>query len=82
MEVLEIENSSAISKISFNFENNEVGVAYTYKPDNFYVFYCDEIENIKTQIQSAESVGKLISQLRKDGTLQTLSNTENSTDGR
>jgi hypothetical protein len=46
------------------------------------VFYCDEIENIKTQIQSAESVGKLISKLRKDGTLQTLSNTENSTDGR
>ena len=74
MEVLEIENSSAIAKISFNLEKNEVGVAYTYKPDTFYVFHCDELKAIKSQIQSAESVGKLISQLKKDGTLQTIPN--------
>lgn len=74
MEVLEIENSSAISKIQFDDEQNQVGVAYTYKPDTFYLFQCDELKTVKTQIQSTESVGKLISQLKKDGTLQTIPN--------
>ena len=76
MEVLEISNSSAIAKISFNSEDNEVGVAYTYKPDKFYVFKCDSIEGFKGKLRNTwnagESVGKLISQLKKEGTLQTV----------
>jgi hypothetical protein len=38
----------------------------------FYIFHCDILESVKQQIQSTESVGKLISSLKKDGTLQTL----------
>jgi hypothetical protein len=72
MEVLEITNSSAISKISFNDETSEVGIAYSYKPETFYLFKCDEIEVVKDKIQTAESIGKLISQLKKEGTLQTV----------
>ena len=73
MEVLEISNSSAIAKISFNSEDNEVGVAYTYKPDKFYVFKCDDLVSVQDQIKVADSVGKLISDLKKDGTLVSIS---------
>ena len=76
MEVLEIHTSGAIAKLSFNEETNEVGVAYTYKPDKFYVFKCDSIEGFKGKLRNTwnagESVGKLISQLKKEGTLQTV----------
>ena len=76
MEVLEISTSGAIAKLSFNTETSEVGVAYTYKPDKFYVFKCDSIEGFKdrlyTVFDNGESVGKLISQLKKEGTLQTV----------
>jgi hypothetical protein len=75
MEVLEISNSSAIAKISFNSEDNEVGVAYTYKPDKFYVFKCDDLVSVQDQIKVADSVGKLISDLKKDGTLVAVSTT-------
>lgn len=74
MEVLEIHTSGAIAKLSFNEETSEVGVAYTYKPDKFYIFKCDSIEGFKGKLRNtwnaAESIGKLISQLKKDGTLQ------------
>jgi hypothetical protein len=73
MEVLEISNSSAIAKISFNSEDNEVSVAYTYKPDKFYVFKCDDLVSVQDQIKVADSVGKLISDLKKDGTLVAIS---------
>jgi len=73
MEVLEISNSSAIAKISFNSETSEVGVAYTYKPDKFYVFKCDDLVSVQDQIKVADSVGKLISDLKKDGTLVAIS---------
>ena len=76
MEVLEISNSSAIVKISFNSEDNTVGVAYTYKPDKFYVFKCDSIDGFKDSLYTAfdngESVGKMISQMKKDGVLVTV----------
>ena len=76
MEVLEIHTSGAIAKLSFNTETSEVGVAYTYKPDKFYVFKCDSIEGFKGKLRNTwnagESVGKLISQLKKEGTLQTV----------
>ena len=73
MEVLEISNSSAIAKISFNSEDNEVGVAYTYKPDKFYIFKCDDVVSVQDQIKTADSVGKFISELKKDGTLVAVS---------
>jgi hypothetical protein len=73
MEVLEISNSSAIAKISFNSEDNTVGVAYTYKPDKFYVFKCDDLVSVQDQIKVADSVGKLISDFKKDGTLVSIS---------
>lgn len=73
MEVLEISNSSAIAKISFNSEDNEVGVAYTYKPDKFYIFKCDDVVSVQDQIKNADSVGKFISELKKDGTLVAIS---------
>ena len=60
----------------FNEETSEVGVAYTYKPDKFYIFKCDSIEGFKGKLRNTwnagESVGKLISQLKKEGTLQTV----------
>jgi len=68
MEVLEISNSSAIAKISF--ADKEVGVAYTSNPEHYYIFECDTPEDVKTQVQSAESIGKLISMLKKNGTLK------------
>jgi hypothetical protein len=76
MEVLEISTSGAIAKLSFNDEDNTVGVAYTYKPDKFYVFKCDSIDGFKDRLHTAfdngESVGKMISQMKKDGVLVTV----------
>lgn len=69
MEVLEFTDSSAIAKIQFDDEQNQVGIAYTYKPDKVYVFNCNDLILVKEQVKVAESVGKLVSQLRKDGTL-------------
>ena len=76
MEVLEISTSGAIAKLSFNTETSEVGVAYTYKPDKFYVFKCDSIDGFKDRLHTAfdngESIGKMISDLKKDGTLMSV----------
>lgn len=72
MEVLEFTDSSAIAKIQFDNEQNQVGVAYTYKPEKVYVFNCNDLNLVKEQVEVAESVGKLISQLRKDGTLMSI----------
>ena len=69
MEVLEFTNSSAIAKIELDDENNQVGIAYTYKPEQVYIFKCDDLTYVKEQVKIAESVGKLVSQFRKDGTL-------------
>jgi hypothetical protein len=72
MEVLEFTDSSAIAKIQFDDVENQVGVAYTYKPDKVYVFNCNDLTLVKEQVKVAESVGKLISQFRKDGTLTSV----------
>jgi hypothetical protein len=76
MEVLEISTSGAIAKLFFNTETSEVGVAYTYKPDKFYLFKCDNIDGFKDKLYTAfdngESVGKMISDLKKDGTLMSV----------
>lgn len=72
MEVFEIKSSTAISKISFHDEENLVGVSFTYNPNKEYLFICDEFDDVKHQIKTAEtngsSVGKLINLFRKDGT--------------
>jgi hypothetical protein len=72
MEVLEITNSSAIARIEFDNEYNQVGIAYTYKPEQVYLFKCDDLTYVKEQVTLAESVGKLVSQFRKDGTLVSI----------
>ena len=76
MEIIKIANSSAIAQISFDCQNHQVGVAFTYNPDKEYYYYCNEIENIKSQIEETEtsggSVGKLINIFRKDGTFEEI----------
>lgn len=69
MEILEFTASSAIAKIQFDDEQSQVGIAYTYKPDKVYIFNCNDLTSVKEKIKNAESVGKLVSELRKDGTL-------------
>ena len=72
MEVLEFTDSSAIAKIQFDYDENQVGVAYTYKPEKVYVFKCDDMDFVKNEIKVADSIGKLVSQFRKDGTLSSV----------
>jgi len=72
MEVLEITNSSAIARIEFDNDHNQVGIAYTYKPEQVYLFKCDDLTYVKEQVNVAESIGKLVSQFRKDGTLVSI----------
>ncbi len=72
MEVLEFADSSAIAKIELDDKNNQVGIAYTYKPELVYLFKCDDLTYVREQVKVAESVGKLVSQFRKDGTLVNL----------
>lgn len=71
--VLEFSDSSAVSKISLDNETNEVRIAFTYKPDNFYIFECENVGEFEKQvndvIRAKESLGKFISSSRKDGTL-------------
>ena len=71
--VLEFTDSSAVAKISLDNDNNEVGIAFTYKPDNFYIFECDDVSDFEQQVNdilaAKESLGKFISIARKDGTL-------------
>jgi len=76
MEILEIKSSSAISKITFNDEENMVGVSFTYNPKKEYLYFCEDLNFIKNQIKSTEneglSVGKLINSLTKDNTLKVI----------
>lgn len=72
MEVLEFTDSSAIAKIQFDYDENQVGVAYTYKPEKVYVFKCEDMDFVKNEIKVADSIGKLVSQFRKDGTLVSI----------
>lgn len=73
MKVLEFTQSSAISKISFNHDDKEIGVAFVANPDKFYYFNCEDVDDFVNNLQEAinqnESLGKFISKLRKDGTL-------------
>jgi Fe2+ or Zn2+ uptake regulation protein len=71
--LLEFADSSAISKISLNNANNEVGISFTSKPDNFYLFECGDVSEFEIKVNEVvstkESLGKFIASSRKDGTL-------------
>jgi hypothetical protein len=71
--LLEFADSSAIAKISLDDKNNEVGVAFTSKPDNFYLFECDDVTEFESMVNEVvnakESLGRFIAISRKDGTL-------------
>lgn len=69
MLTIEIEDSSAIAKISFDYDESQVGIAYTSNPEKIYVFKCEDLDSVLEKVETAVSVGKLVSQLRKDGTL-------------
>lgn len=58
--------SSAISEVSFDYDENQVGVTFHSNPEKSYVFACDNPQNVEEQIRTAESVGKLIAQLKKN----------------
>lgn len=71
MEILEITTSSAISRITFNQEDNLVGISFTYSPKKEYLFYCESnMDEIKSKILMVDSVGKLVNKFRKDGTFK------------
>jgi hypothetical protein len=73
MSLIEFTNSSAISKISFNHDDSEIGVAFTANPDKYYYFRCEDVDDfiqkLEETVNANESLGKFISGLRKDGTL-------------
>lgn len=62
-------DSSAISEVSFDYDENQVGVTYNSNPDKSYVFSCKDPLSVENQIRTAESIGKLISQLKKNEVL-------------
>ncbi len=73
MNFIEFTQSSAISKVAFDHDNGEIGVAFTANPEKFYFFECDDIDGFVNKLQETvnanESLGRFISDLRKDGTL-------------
>ncbi len=73
MNFIEFTQSSAISKVAFDHDNGEIGVAFTANPEKFYFVECDDIDGFVNKLQETvnanESLGRFISDLRKDGTL-------------
>ncbi len=72
MKILEIKGSSSISKISFNYEQNLVGISFTYNPNKEYLYLCDDLNAIETKLETVSSIGKLINECRKDGTFKNI----------
>ena len=68
---MKIENSSAISEINFGKHHGIIGI--TFRQGKEYDFTTDYADEVKADIESAvangDSVGSLISDLRKEGTL-------------
>jgi hypothetical protein len=58
--------SSAISQVSFDYDEMQVGVTYKSNPDKSYVFSCQNPVDVEDQVRTAESVGKLIAQLKNN----------------
>jgi len=61
--------SSAISQVSFDYDEMQVGVTYKSNPDKSYMFSCQNPVDVEDQIRTAESVGKLIAQLKNNKVL-------------
>jgi hypothetical protein len=61
--------SSAISQVSFDYDEMQVGVTYKSNPDKSYVFACENPQSVEDEIRTAESVGKLIAQLKNNQVL-------------
>lgn len=61
--------SSAISQVSFDYDEMQVGVTYKSNPDKSYLFACDNPLDVEDQVRTAESVGKLIAQLKNNKVL-------------
>ena len=61
--------SSAISQVSFDYDEMQVGVTYKSNPDKSYVFSCQNPVDVEDQVRTAESVGKLIAQLKNNKVL-------------
>jgi hypothetical protein len=59
-------DSSAISQVSFDYDEMQVGVTYHSNPDKSYVFACKDPISVEEQIRTAESVGKLIAKLKRN----------------
>jgi hypothetical protein len=74
--VLEFADSSAISKIAIDYNSNQVGVAFTSSPENFYYYECNDVEdfeeNLNVVIDNQDSVGRFLSLARKDGSLTSV----------
>ena len=66
--ILSVE-SSAISEVSFDYEENKVGVTYHSNPEKSYEFACDNPLSVEDQVRTAESVGKLIAKLKNNSVL-------------
>jgi hypothetical protein len=62
-------DSSAISEVSFDYDENQVAVTYNSNPDKSYVFACENPQSVEDQIRTAESVGKLIAKLKNNSVL-------------
>lgn len=61
--------SSAISQVSFDYDEMQVGVTYKSNPDKSYLFACDNPLDVEEKVRTAESVGKLIAQLKNNKVL-------------
>jgi hypothetical protein len=61
--------SSAISQVSFDYDELQVGVTYKSNPDKSYVFSCQNPIDVEDQVRTSESVGKLIAQLKNNKVL-------------
>ena len=68
---MKIENSSAISEINFGKDPGIIGI--TFRQGKEYDFTTDVADEVRADIESAvangESVGSLIADLRREGTL-------------
>ena len=68
---MKIENSSAISEINFGKDHGIIGI--TFRQGKEYDFTTDNADAVRTEIETAvankESVGSLIADLRREGTL-------------
>ena len=68
---MKIENSSAISEINFGKDHGIIGITFRQgKEYDFTTDYADEVKaDIEAAVANGDSVGSLIAELRREGTL-------------